>query len=941
MHKRTLISGLLIAVLVMFGSIAASAQEPTFGLSDTDFALWSGANAQSAAATSLQFEGNLQFGGEMDGIPGSLTVAFSGGLNNDTDGGLLVDFVVDLDGGIAGNAPNHIEGGLRVVDGNFYVNVTDPNTGEPTGWMGDSIENLTAAASSSAGSGLGGGVPSVDSLQPSLEALMGVGAAIDPNTLISITRESDDGANAVFTTEVTLADFIASDGGTALIDALLGAASQAQPDALPPGMGAQSIMPMIQPVFENLVIQLQQTIDTDSNHVTAADFTFALNLDPQSFPLIPSAISLNLGLQISLTGYGEPFEIAVPEGATMGVLAAAANPPAVPTIDPQVVPQDVPDLSGVIVPLTAGEHVVAAFDSAPLTFSYEGTENEVVTIIASSTSGNLDTTLTLLAADGTQVAFNDDHGSTLDLARFDSMISDIELPSTETYLIVVNTFGGSGTGEIDVVLTSGEGTAQPDVQPTATPTEQAPTDEPSEQPVQGLAITAGVENSVVFIDQAVNLTYEGTEGEVITITASSEDGSLDTTLTLLNPDGDEIAFNDDHGSSLDLNTFDSAVQDVELASDGVYTIVVDTFSGSGDGVIIVTLTNEDAGGSSGSNNSGSSGQTTEPIIVTGEVPDDEFYTFEFDGTEGEVVTITARATDNSLDPVMSLLDPSGDEVADNDDHEDDDPALERFDSRIEAFTLPDTGTYTVQVRGYGGNGGELELTVERVGSGGSTASDEPIVIEGSVDANEAFEYELTVDAGDMYTITVHGADTDMDSVLSLYDDRGRLVISNDDHGTASTELFTFDSMLERYIFEDSGTYTIEVTEYSGDKGDFTLTIEHIGAGAPIGDGETTEIEGRVRSNRTTTEEFDFEEGQVVTITVQAVDPAELDTVLSLISPDGEIVATNDDHGASDRTLGRYDSRISDFVIEDSGTYSIEISGFGDSAGDYVLSINVK
>ncbi|MEA5449754.1 pre-peptidase C-terminal domain-containing protein [Leptolyngbya sp. CCNP1308] len=68
-------------------------------------------------------------------------------------------------------------------------------------------------------------------------------------------------------------------------------------------------------------------------------------------------------------------------------------------------------------------------------------------------------------------------------------------------------------------------------------------------------------------------TFEGTAGQVMTITLASED--FDPVLSLTGPGEAEIATNDDFGGTLNSTII------VELPEDGTYTVVARSFSGQG------------------------------------------------------------------------------------------------------------------------------------------------------------------------------------------------------------------------------------------------------------------------------------------------------------------------------------------------------------------------
>jgi hypothetical protein len=82
----------------------------------------------------------------------------------------------------------------------------------------------------------------------------------------------------------------------------------------------------------------------------------------------------------------------------------------------------------------------------------------------------------------------------------------------------------------------------------------------------------------------------------------------------------------------------------------------------------------------------------------------------FDGSADQVISLLAVTTSGDLDPVLELIGPDGARVAQNDDLD----SLVR-DAGIEAFTLPQAGTYTVRVMRYlrenGETSGEYRLTL--------------------------------------------------------------------------------------------------------------------------------------------------------------------------------------------------------------------------------------
>jgi hypothetical protein len=109
--------------------------------------------------------------------------------------------------------------------------------------------------------------------------------------------------------------------------------------------------------------------------------------------------------------------------------------------------------------------------------------------------------------------------------------------------------------------------------------------------------------------------------------------------------------------------------------------------------------------------------TEQPLTITlngqqnGAItPQNKFDVYTFAGSAGDEIVIEMRRVNGSLDPLLYLIDPTGFEVASNDDV----IPGENTDSLIE-FTLPTAGTYTIIATHfgtiYGGTTGSYALTL--------------------------------------------------------------------------------------------------------------------------------------------------------------------------------------------------------------------------------------
>jgi hypothetical protein len=82
--------------------------------------------------------------------------------------------------------------------------------------------------------------------------------------------------------------------------------------------------------------------------------------------------------------------------------------------------------------------------------------------------------------------------------------------------------------------------------------------------------------------------FEGHAGDVLTFTMTGESGTLDPALTLLKPDGDLLAFNDDASDpQLDVN---AQVSRVSLPVDGLYIVEAGRYEGAGRYNLVVVST---------------------------------------------------------------------------------------------------------------------------------------------------------------------------------------------------------------------------------------------------------------------------------------------------------------------------------------------------------------
>lgn len=414
----------------------------------------------------------------------------------------------------------------------------------------------------------------------------------------------------------------------------------------------------------------------------------------------------------------------------------------------------------------------------------------------------------------------------------------------------------------------------------------------------------------------VTLDYKASTGQTVSITARSleADGEIDPILSIIDAEGDVVADNDDHRTSrTDLAPRDSLIADFTFNDNGRYTIQVVPFEAA-EGDVEVLITDGSVSPSTDIQEDAPAEPVGNDVVVEDEVPDDETFSYDFDASEGAVITITVRETDGQLDPKIVLLNSEGTQLAENDDHSSDDASLGPYDSQIAEFTVPASGTYTVEVTGFGGVGGSFELTIAFGGSGSPQNTNPPNnnsgnteVVEESIEAFDVYRYSFEAEAGDVYTFTVQALSDDLDPTLGLYFNNDYL-IDNDDYGSTDSDLQGTDSRLYHYIIQESGEYELDVGGYQDSAGDFRLTLERVATGAPVGAPDEQIELGTVDSGRTYSYSFEAEAGDYVTVSVRGLS-FRFDAYVSLLDENGTVLLNNDDHGGGSAELAFYDAQI--------------------------------
>lgn len=361
---------------------------------------------------------------------------------------------------------------------------------------------------------------------------------------------------------------------------------------------------------------------------------------------------------------------------------------ATPTTEPTDLPET-PDTQGVL-SIAYGDTVTGTIDDETprVAYSFSGSAGDIISISLNRESGDLDPYLKLLDANDVVLIENDDASNT---TGRDSLIANFELPADGTYTIIATRFQeelGTLVGDFSLTLTSGD-------------TVIAPT--PSDTTSSDGSLKYGDKVSGTIDDSAgvINYTFEGSAGDVVTITMNVDTGSLDPFLRLLAPDGTIAAENDDAASG----TRNSAIEAFTLPEDGTYTIAASRFQGELGGTVgdfTLTLESDSAAGLNATTvhetltipEISYAGELPRGGSITGTITDtNPFVYYSYPAIAGDLFTFSVTTSGGShLDPLLILLDPQGQEIARNDD-----PSQFNRNSIIDDMVLPETGQYTVIV----------------------------------------------------------------------------------------------------------------------------------------------------------------------------------------------------------------------------------------------------
>ena len=488
-------------------------------------------------------------------------------------------------------------------------------------------------------------------------------------------------------------------------------------------------------------------------------------------------------------------------------------------------------------------------------WTFEGQAGQIVTIRMNEAGSGFDTFLTLLGPDGKALIEDDNSGGDRN-----SKIDRFILPETGSYTIIPRSLD-TDTGFYRLSLM-----------------------------VRRSAVELGDKPIIGKLEDKRVWSLEGQAGQIVTIAMDEEQSSIDPFLTLVGPNGQILAADDNSGR--DVN---SKIDHFILPETGSYTIIprsLDTDTGA------YRLSLKKA--------------VTQPLKLgetgSGRIGDDIVWTFE--GQTGQIMTIRMNEAGSGFDSFLTLLGPDAQALI-----EDDNSGGDR-NSKINRFILPETGSYTIIPRSLDTDTGAYRVSLKKVVSQrlklGETRS-------GRIGADIVWTFEGQ--AGQIVTIRMNEAGSGFNAFLTLVGPNGQILAEDDDSGD------DFNSKIDRFILPETGSYAIIPRSLDTDTGAYRLSLKKA-VTQPLKLGETRS--GRIGADIVWI--FEGQAGKIVTISMNEAGSG-FDAFLTLVGPNGQILAEDDDSGDD------FNSKIDRFILSETGSYTIIPRSLDTSSGDYNLSLH--
>jgi len=399
--------------------------------------------------------------------------------------------------------------------------------------------------------------------------------------------------------------------------------------------------------------------------------------------------------------------------------------------------------------------------------------------------------------------------------------------------------------------------------------------------------------------QGADFTFAGAAGQSISIVTSSDSLTQPYLGTILNPDGSTLTTFSGNGSAF--------FGPYALPQSGTYTIKLLPQSVA-DGSISLQVYNIPAAVGGAISTSGTAASVT--IGTPGQTA-----TFTFSGTAGQSISLVTSGDSLNQWYNGTLLNPDGTTLA---------TISQYTNTFFGPYTLPQTGTYTLNIVPQSGGTGALTLQVFNI----------PASVGGPVSANGAAATLTIGTPGQTATFTFSGTAGQNISLVTSGDSLNQWyngTLLNPDGTTLATFSGYNNTYFGPYALPRTGTYTLNIVPQSGGTGALTLQIydipANVGGSIPTNNTATTLNIGTPGQAAVYT--FSGAANQSVTLTTSN-DNLTTWYGITILNPDGTTLTSFSGYNAN--TFGPYG-------LAQTGTYTIEVVPQGGGTGSLTLQVS--
>lgn len=461
--------------------------------------------------------------------------------------------------------------------------------------------------------------------------------------------------------------------------------------------------------------------------------------------------------------------------------------------------------------------------------------------------------------------------------------------------------------------------------PTPEPEEPTPTAAPP-PPTTAPGFAPGtivVKETNTLSAQAANeaeMTFESVAFQAVRIETNVIGGMLEYELQLIDKFGNFLA---SLQSTIGRNV--ESIAEFTLPYEGEYRIVVTPIDGEGSLQVMVTA----LGPSSGGGVLEGVDDAVSALISSARV----YHTYQFPLTEGDVVTIAARANvPGAPDTRLVLYGPDGKYVTEIDDAV---PTVD-LDAVLSGFVATATGTYTAIVTNYGDSIGAYIFSVSS-DTEAPEAEGEPDIAYDHDYRGEFFDQSnlsLTFDGyiGEVVQVLVYDTGPDLDVDIYLYSPFEQII------GYARDARQGEGETLHEIQLPYEGRYRVELRPIGSGEASFKvarLTQEALTGGGAFGDAQSGTLQGYFQErNVFHIYQFNASANDKVSLTISSTsETGELDIGFAVLGPNG-LQLTFADHSDGDNPA---DPALLQYQLSQTGTYTVIVYTFNDATGIYEIT----